>query len=1016
MTEPSKTQTIVMVSSTARDLPEHRKEVLDACLRQGMFPKMMEHLPASDAEAISASLKLVDGADIYIGVFAHRYGYAPKENNPRRISITEMEYDRAVERKIPRLIFVMDKTHPLTIDDVEQGEGAVKLKAFKDRVLAENIVNFFKSPADLRAHVINSLSQHRQPDLTTFHYVSDIPTPPEAFIAHPYTLLQTHRLVGRQPELNLLTDWVAKPDSAIHKAHVLNIVAVGGLGKSALTWHWFNDIAPQELKPMTGRMWWSFYESDATFENFVTRALAYVSRHPLAEVQQIPAPERETQLLAALDREPFLFVLDGLERILIAYARMDAAHLSDDDYDKQTANVVANAIGLPASAAQSFTGEHRLRKTADPRAGSFLRRLANVRASRILVSTRLYPADLQMVTGKSLGSCAAIFLPGLADDDALELWRTFGASGARDSLLPLFQRADNHPLLIQALASEVARYRPAPGDFDAWRRAHPDFDPFSLPLVQVKSHVLAFALRGLDEQAQQVLRTVAAFRMPARYDTLASLLIGEGKSCADERELDEVLTELEDRGLVGWDKRANRYDLHPLVRGVVWSGLGDDARRGVYTSLHAHFEAVPKIDDYLKVNSLEDLTPAIELYNTLIGLGRYDDACDLFYKRLDESMLYRLSASRQRVELLELLFPDGLEQLPRLNKQGDQSYTINALAQGYEFSGQPGRAAALFRRVNTIVSEVNNDGALSVALRNLSNALRLSGALCESESTARRALVIAREQDNRFQEGVSLNRLGLTLAARGIISKSEFALQRLLRIDIALFNSQGEGYDNSDLAQRALWLGDFASALSFANRAWELAHVRSNEGDFIRAARAQGAAALGLNDLDTADERLHHALTRARMVNYVEEELPALVVLAELRRRQGDAKAARELLDDVWEAAERGPYPLVHADARNVLAQIERDAGNEVAAVEAATEAYRLAWCDGPPFAYHWGLEKARALLAELGAGEPEMPGFDESKFEPMPEVEIDPADEFGAASAEGRAAASAEGEAEPGV
>lgn len=71
-------------------------------------------------------------------------------------------------------------------------------------------------------------------------------------------------------------------------------MAVGGLGKSALTWKWFNDIAPQEMKPLAGRMWWSFYESDAYFENLVTRALAYVSRRPLAETQQIPAPERET--------------------------------------------------------------------------------------------------------------------------------------------------------------------------------------------------------------------------------------------------------------------------------------------------------------------------------------------------------------------------------------------------------------------------------------------------------------------------------------------------------------------------------------------------------------------------------------------------------------------------------------------------------------------------------------------------------------------------------------------------
>ena len=102
------------------------------------------------------------------------------------------------------------------------------------------------------------------------------------------------------------------------------------------------------------------------------------------------------------------------------------------------------------------------------------------------------------------------------------------------------------------------------------------------------------------------------------------------------------------------------------------------------------------------------------------------------------------------------------------------------------------------------------------------------------------------------------------------------------------------------------------------------------------------------------------------------------------------------MLEEDWESAERGPYPLFHADALNVLAQIERDAGNTEKAVEAATEAYRKAWCDGPPFAYHWGLEKAKANLAALGAPEPEMPPFDESQHEPMPEVEINPPDEFG--------------------
>src|SRR2546421_7831489 len=101
----------VMISSTARDLPAHRKEAMDACLRQGMHPIMMEHLPASDADAIKASLDMVNEAEIYLGIFAHRYGYVPKGYD---ISITEMEYNRAVDRGIPRLMFNIDKTHPLT--------------------------------------------------------------------------------------------------------------------------------------------------------------------------------------------------------------------------------------------------------------------------------------------------------------------------------------------------------------------------------------------------------------------------------------------------------------------------------------------------------------------------------------------------------------------------------------------------------------------------------------------------------------------------------------------------------------------------------------------------------------------------------------------------------------------------------------------------------------------------------------------------------------------------------------
>ena len=230
MAQHGRTRLNVMVSSTVRDLPDHRQGVLDACARQGMFPLMMEHLPAIDADAIRASMDLVDQADIYLGIYAFRYGYVPQGHG---ISITEMEYDRAVERHIPRLIFLMHDDHPVKAGDVEKGEGAIKLEKFKQRVGQERVVSYFKSPDGLRANVIDSLSHHHEPDITAFHYVSDIPTPPEAYIAHPYTLLQSKGLIGRQTELNLLTDWVAKPGAEVYQARILNVVAIGGMGKSA---------------------------------------------------------------------------------------------------------------------------------------------------------------------------------------------------------------------------------------------------------------------------------------------------------------------------------------------------------------------------------------------------------------------------------------------------------------------------------------------------------------------------------------------------------------------------------------------------------------------------------------------------------------------------------------------------------------------------------------------------------------------------------------------------------------
>jgi tetratricopeptide (TPR) repeat protein len=1055
---------IAIISSTARDLPEYRDEVLHVCLRMNVFPKMMEHLPALDVDAVAASLALVDKAAIYIGIFAHRYGYVPTENNPKQISITEMEYNRAVQRKIPRLIFLIDEDHPVKPADMEKGTAAEKLASFKQKLGMERVRDTFTTKEDLRSKLIHALGSLEQsnstevtPDLHPRNIISELPEP---YIAHPYTLLQTQNVVGRRAELHLLTDWVTANNQVPADIRIFSLVAIGGMGKSALAWKWFNATIPNELPELAGRMWWSFYESDAHWENFIIRALAYVSSQSEGSVREMKSRDREEQLWRILDEQPFLIVLDGLERILLAYARLDAVRMLDDDLDDQTANRVAKAHGLPESASVSFVGKHQLRRTCDYRAGQFLRRLTRVKESRIVVTTRLYPAELQMETGHPLPNCFAMFLGGLTNDDALNLWREFNVTGSSEELLPLFNSFGNYPLLLRALAGEVAAFRSAPGDFDQWRKAHPDFHPMGLALINAKTHVLEFALRGLNEAQRRVLQTLAAFRMPATWETMRQLLSGSSQGsisasamhellsgggqdsisaspsgefefvppCADDRSLDAVLTELEDRGLIGWDKRSNRYDLHPIVRSIAWHGIDQNAQKAIYSELNAYFDAAQKPKNS-KIESVDELTPAIGLFDSLIGLRRFDDACTVFWEHLYDQLIIRLCASQQCAALLEHLFPDGVSELPRLKEVSNQISVLEALGLAYGQCGESKRAVEIYERCVTLVAKARqsdhncagggkppiiaeylaareqSDHYCAEIFHYLSFHASFAGQLRLTKTSGFRALEFTRAIRHRKAmtdlEAAPLVSLADVFINLGYLSEAAIALKRAVRICSTARQDRLDGWIHAVYAKFLIAAAIPADVMSIVRWARRRAIGEYAERDFISAARLRGTAALALNQVSLAGDSFYQAASRAENVNLVQEILPALIGLAQAHARKGEFTSAREFLERVWEPAERGPYPLFHADALNVLAQIERDHGNREAAIAAATKAYTLAWCDGISvdgkvcYAYHYGLTNARKHLQELGAPEPQLPPFDESKFEPMPDVELNPKDEF---------------------
>lgn len=148
---------IAMISSTAQDLPKHREEVRKACLRAGFEPlEMMEHLTAENRNAVETSLRMVEEADVFLGILAYRYGTVPRGYD---ISITEMEFNRALDLRKPMLFFFIHEDHPVVKKDVDTGAAAEKLQVLKDRIGEARVAAFFKSPDDIRSHVVEALTK-----------------------------------------------------------------------------------------------------------------------------------------------------------------------------------------------------------------------------------------------------------------------------------------------------------------------------------------------------------------------------------------------------------------------------------------------------------------------------------------------------------------------------------------------------------------------------------------------------------------------------------------------------------------------------------------------------------------------------------------------------------------------------------------------------------------------------------------------------------------------------------------
>ena len=86
------------LSSTFVDLIENRRRAADVLDRLGHRVLRMETFGARPDEPASAFISEIEACDLFIGIYAHRYGYIPPGST---ISITEQEFNCARDKAKP---------------------------------------------------------------------------------------------------------------------------------------------------------------------------------------------------------------------------------------------------------------------------------------------------------------------------------------------------------------------------------------------------------------------------------------------------------------------------------------------------------------------------------------------------------------------------------------------------------------------------------------------------------------------------------------------------------------------------------------------------------------------------------------------------------------------------------------------------------------------------------------------------------------------------------------------------
>ncbi|HJX82794.1 MAG TPA: DUF4062 domain-containing protein, partial [Candidatus Angelobacter sp.] len=145
----------VFISSTFRDLAEHREVLRLAIETSGHQFRGMEHFAADDRPPLDVALEAMNDCDVCVVIIGDLYGSSP----PGRVrSYTELEYRRAEELGLPLIALVVADDAQVNRLHVERDEAKRdRLERLRSNILRSHTVETFRDTNEAAWKVLAAL-------------------------------------------------------------------------------------------------------------------------------------------------------------------------------------------------------------------------------------------------------------------------------------------------------------------------------------------------------------------------------------------------------------------------------------------------------------------------------------------------------------------------------------------------------------------------------------------------------------------------------------------------------------------------------------------------------------------------------------------------------------------------------------------------------------------------------------------------------------------------------------------